>query len=135
MEMFIRIVDGLPFGHPIMRENFVQCFPDVDLNNLPSEFCKFERVEKPILGIYEIAEHSYGVFDQVVKDVWTTRPMSQEEIKDKQDTAKSEWFKNCGFSSWVFVEETCSFRPPIMYPNDGQKYRWDEETTSWKVME
>ena len=44
MNLFIRIVDGQPFEHPIFEDNFKQAFPDVDLNNLPSEFLKFVRV-------------------------------------------------------------------------------------------
>ena len=44
MELFIQIRDGLPFGHPIYGDNFRQAFPDVDLENLPPEFARFERI-------------------------------------------------------------------------------------------
>lgn len=35
------------------------------------------------------------------------------------------------FPSWVLDEDTCLWGPPVAYPDDGQSYRWDEETTTW----
>lgn len=35
------------------------------------------------------------------------------------------------FPSWVFIEETCQWFPPIPKPDDGLKYDWDEESVSW----
>lgn len=38
------------------------------------------------------------------------------------------------FNSWVLDENTCLWEPPISYPNDGQQYTWDEESTSWLLL-
>jgi hypothetical protein len=35
------------------------------------------------------------------------------------------------FISWILNETTCIWEAPVAYPNDGNMYRWDEETTSW----
>ena len=35
------------------------------------------------------------------------------------------------FASWVLNEDTCLWDAPVPYPADGNKYRWDEATTSW----
>ena len=35
------------------------------------------------------------------------------------------------FNSWLLNETTCIWESPVSYPNDGNPYRWDEETTSW----
>jgi len=35
------------------------------------------------------------------------------------------------FSSWVLVEDTCQWNPPVEMPTDGKKYVWDESTTNW----
>ena len=35
------------------------------------------------------------------------------------------------FPSWLW--ENGHWNPPIPYPQDGQSYYWDEETTSWIV--
>ena len=35
------------------------------------------------------------------------------------------------FSSWVLNEDTCLWNAPVPMPTDGQRYYWDEPTTSW----
>lgn len=39
------------------------------------------------------------------------------------------------FDSWLLNENTCIWESPIPYPDDGNKYIWDEETLSWKFRE
>jgi hypothetical protein len=131
MKLFIRIKDGQPFEHPILCDNFRASFPDVDTNNLPPEFAKFERIAPPTTEVYEIYEGvTYEWDNGIVKDVHHVRAMTEQEKQSKQDAVKAAWEEN-GFASWTFDEETCLFQPPILYPNDGKPYRWDEETTSW----
>jgi hypothetical protein len=35
------------------------------------------------------------------------------------------------YASWELNEDTCLWEPPVAYPNDGEEYVWNEETTSW----
>ena len=35
------------------------------------------------------------------------------------------------FNSWTLNETTCLYEAPILMPDDGKMYSWDEETTSW----
>jgi hypothetical protein len=35
------------------------------------------------------------------------------------------------FESWKLNEETAQWEAPTPYPDDGKRYSWDEETTSW----
>ena len=35
------------------------------------------------------------------------------------------------YNSWVLNETTCQWNPPVEYPDDGEDYKWNEETTSW----
>jgi hypothetical protein len=84
MELFIRIVNGQPFEHPIFKENLLQAFSDVDVNNLPAEFARFERVAVPELGLYEVYEGvTYGLVDGVYKDVHHIRLMTDAEKEAK----------------------------------------------------
>ena len=39
------------------------------------------------------------------------------------------------FSSWVFDEDICRWQAPIIKPDDGKAYTWDEANTEWKEME
>lgn len=133
MELFIRIKDGQPFEHPIFGDNFRQAFPEVDVNNLPPEFARFERVEPPVWGPYDKNQrvtYERGE-DGVYRDTWRCDPMTAEEVKAKQDEVKAQWKESGGFASWVFDEATCSFKAPVPYPETGKFYRWDEPSLSW----
>jgi hypothetical protein len=135
MELFIQIRDGQPSQHPIFGDNFREAFPHIDVNNLPPEFARFERVERPRLAVYEVLESqepTYELIEGVYKDVWRKRNMTLAEKTAKQDEIKLSWSLN-GFASWAFDEESCQFIPPTPYPQDGSIYEWDEPTTSWKV--
>ena len=132
MELFIKIRDGQPFEHPIMGDNFRQAFPNIDVNNLPLEFARFEKVPCPSL-VYATLNNptpTYQYIDGVAKEVWDITPMTTEEITIKQNDVKTYWAEN-GFASWTFNEITCAFDPPSPCPVDGKMYRWDEETLSW----
>ena len=39
------------------------------------------------------------------------------------------------FPSWVLNEDTCLWGAPVAMPTDGQRYVWDEPTTSWVVQQ
>jgi len=39
------------------------------------------------------------------------------------------------FSSWILNEETCQWEAPVAYPNDEQKYNWNEETQQWDLID
>ena len=39
------------------------------------------------------------------------------------------------FASWVLNEETCLWEAPLPYPQDGNKYDWNEESQSWDQVE
>ena len=84
MKLYIQIKDGQPFQHPIFGDNFRQAFPHIDVNNLPVEFARFERVEKPnTASPFQVEEVSYQWVGGVVKDVWTVREMTDAERAEK----------------------------------------------------
>ena len=35
------------------------------------------------------------------------------------------------FPSWTLNEQTCFWEPPVPMPQDGQQYRWDEQSKTW----
>lgn len=79
-ELFIQIRDGQPHEHPIFKDNFLEAFPHVDIDNLPPEFARFVRVERPTCTLLEVIEGpTYEWVDGVVKDVWVVRAMTSEE--------------------------------------------------------
>jgi hypothetical protein len=131
MNLYIQIENGQPINHPIMEENFVQAFPEIDLNNLPDTFARFQRVASPSIGPYEVSEgSSYEWVDGVVKDVHHVRAMTLQERTAKQNALKEHW-PTRGLDSWIFDEESCTYQPPIPYPDETKLFHWDEATISW----
>jgi hypothetical protein len=39
------------------------------------------------------------------------------------------------FNSWILNESTCLWEAPVAYPNDNEKYTWNELTLSWDLVE
>jgi|TARA_R100000995_G_scaffold61243_1_gene31207 hypothetical protein len=39
------------------------------------------------------------------------------------------------FASWILNETTCDWEAPVVKPDDGQKYLWNEETKQWDLNE
>ena len=130
MDLFIRIKDGQPFEHPIFGDNFRQAFPDIDVNNLPPEFARFERIERPVLGQYEVMvseDPTYELIDGVYKDVWHKRDMTAEERETTKQAAiqaaQTAWSSRPqaeNWSAWVLNEETFMYEPPIPRPEPDQ---------------
>ncbi len=136
MRLFIQVKNGEPFEHPIFESNFRSAFPEIDPENLPEEFAVFVRVQKPALGAYEVYEGvTYEPFGEGYRDVHHVRHMTSEEKTAKQNAVKSSWIESDGYNSWIFNVDTCSFDPPITYPDNSNHYVWSEDTLSWVLPE
>jgi hypothetical protein len=128
MELYIQIRNGQPFEHPIFGDNFRHAFPGIDVDNLPPEFAVFQRIPQNVQPeVFEVAEVSYQWFDKIVKDVWSVRPMTEQEKAEKIAQYKA----NPPFPSWTLDETTLIYSPPVPKPTDGKLYRWDEPTLAW----
>lgn len=140
MNLFIKIKDGLPFEHPILEENFCETYPNVDINNLPPEFARFERVERPNVGFYEVLVSetpSYELVDGVYKDVWHVRAMTAEEKEAKQQQVRDVFFSRPyieNFSTWIWSDAANNMVAPIPRPTplEGQDLRWCGADNNWK---
>lgn len=38
------------------------------------------------------------------------------------------------FNSWTLNEDSCLWEAPVAYPEDGEQYTWNEETTNWDLI-
>jgi hypothetical protein len=130
MNLYIRIENGQPVNHPIAETNLNSVVRGIDVDNLPSDYASFTRVEMPELGPYEVCTSTYQWGGDIVTDAHSTREMTTEEKTAKQDAVKADWAAS-GYASWVFNEDDCTFYPPTPRPLDGIAREWDEETISW----
>jgi hypothetical protein len=51
------------------------------------------------------------------------------------DQARDAFIPPKPFNSWTLNEDTCLWEAPVAYPNDGQKYKWNESTLTWDIVE
>jgi hypothetical protein len=73
MNLYIRIQDGEPVDHPILEQNLVQAYPDIDLDRLPAEFAPFVRVPRPAADPGKYIVSAYCTYEWVgdqVQDIW-----------------------------------------------------------------
>ena len=56
-------------------------------------------------------------------------------IGDIYDAQKDAFYSEQPFPSWTLNETTCLWEAPVAKPTDGQIYTWNEETTSWDLVE
>jgi hypothetical protein len=47
------------------------------------------------------------------------------------DSVRDAFIPPQPYASWLLNEDTCLWESPIPFPNDGNRYTWDEATTSW----
>ena len=38
------------------------------------------------------------------------------------------------FNSWILNETTCLWDPPVVKPDDGQRYNWNETNQTWDLV-
>jgi len=53
----------------------------------------------------------------------------------KYDDTRDAFIPPKPFKSWTLNEDTCRWEAPVAYPDDDKRYNWNEETTSWDLLE
>jgi hypothetical protein len=51
------------------------------------------------------------------------------------DEDKDAFIPKKPFNSWVLNETTCQWEAPIVKPDNGQKYIWNETIQNWELVE
>ena len=39
------------------------------------------------------------------------------------------------FNSWILNEDTCQWEAPVAYPDDDNRYTWNETNLNWEIIE
>ena len=48
------------------------------------------------------------------------------------DEKKDAFISIQPFDSWTLNEDTCLWEAPVIKPDDGKRYNWNEEITNWE---
>jgi hypothetical protein len=114
MNLYIQTQGGQPINHPAFEDNLMQAF-----GSIPKTWEPFIRVNRPVLGAYQILENQESIYAKVNgvwTDMWILRDMTAEEKAAKQQATKDAWAalpNRENFSAWSFDETTCTYIPPV----------------------
>lgn len=83
----------------------------------------------------EWVQTSYNTYGGVHKLGGTPLRKNYAGIGFTYDKIKDAFIPPKLFNSWTLNETTCLWEAPVAYPNDGQIYKWNEQTKSWDLVE
>jgi len=98
-------------------------------------------VEQEILGINFLHQlHNYPFWKQTSYNTrggvhllgGTPFRKNHAGIGHIYDEDRDAFIEPKPYPSWTLNEDTCQWEAPSAYPDDGKRYNWNEETTSWK---
>ena len=56
-------------------------------------------------------------------------------VGSSYDATRDAFIPPKPYASWALNETTCLWECPVVYPDDGKKYEWNETTTNWEEIE
>jgi len=78
---------------------------------------------------------SYNTKGGVHKTGGTPFRKNYAGIGYKYDTSKDAFIPPQPFNSWTLNQTTCLWESPVAYPDDGQRYNWNENNQTWDLIE
>jgi len=119
------------------ENNIVQAvYVGIDENNLdelPDEFNSWEEYYSNQLGM-TCKRTSYNTFGNEHKDNGIAFRGNYAGIGFTYDEENDVFIAPQSFNGWVLNTSTWLWEAPIDYPDDGNKYIWNEETLSWDLI-
>ena len=53
----------------------------------------------------------------------------------KYDQTRDAFIEPKPYASWILNETTCIWKAPTAYPEDGNRYTWNESNQNWDIAE
>ena len=78
---------------------------------------------------------SYNTHGGIHSSGGTPFRKNQAGIGYTYDEDRDAFIPKKPFNSWVLNETTCLWESPTPYPNDSDKYVWNESTLTWDIVE
>jgi hypothetical protein len=75
------------------------------------------------------------------RDVWKQTSYNRTFRKNyagigyQYDQTRDAFIPPKPYNSWILNEDTCGWQPPIPCPVDDNKYKWNESTLTWDIVE
>ena len=116
----------------------------------------FAKIENGIVTQVVVAEQDFTNLISNENDLWIQtsyntrggvhyKPNTNEPSEDQSkalrknyagigytyDESRDAFISPKPFESWVLDENSCCWKSPVNYPQDGKFYNWNEQTLSW----
>jgi len=75
------------------------------------------------------------------RDVWKQTSYNKNFRKNyagigyQYDQTRDAFIPPKPFNSWILNEDTCLWNAPVVYPQDDNRYTWNEQTLSWDLVQ
>ena len=114
-----------------------------------AHFCKLgvgnivERVELVSNDIATTEQAGVDFLNNLygTRDVWKQTSYNGNIRKNfagidyKYDQARDAFIPPKPFNSWILNEDTCLWEAPVAYPDDDNRYTWNETNQTWDLIE
>ena len=78
---------------------------------------------------------SYNTYGNAHSDSGTPFRGNYAGIGYTYDETNDVFYAPKPYDSWVLDETKWLWKAPVDYPSDGKSYTWNEETTSWDLVD
>jgi len=75
------------------------------------------------------------------RDVWKQTSYNNNIRKNyagigyQYDQTRDAFIAPKPYNSWILNEDTCLWNAPVAYPQDNNRYIWNESTLTWDIVE
>jgi hypothetical protein len=104
-----------------------------DSNGIEQEAIGIDFLTK-LTGYPVWVQTSYNTHGGVHDNGGTPLRKNHAGIGYTYDEDRDAFIPKKPFNSWVLNESTCLWESPIPYPQDNNKYKWNEQNQSWDLI-
>ena len=96
-------------------------------------FAKIGLNNKVITGWDFWKQTSYNTHGGVHSSGGTPLRKNHAGIGDTYDEDRDAFIAPKPYASWILNETTCLWEAPVAYPDDGERYTWNENNERWDL--
>jgi hypothetical protein len=105
-----------------------------DANGVEQEVNGIDFLTK-LTGYPVWKQTSYNTYGGVHNNGGTPLRKNHAGIGYTYDEDRDAFIPKKPYNSWVLNESTCLWESPIPYPQDNNRYNWNEKNQSWDLIE
>jgi hypothetical protein len=120
MSHFAQVIDGIVRQVIVAEQEFIDTLSDPN-NWVPTSYNTYGGIHyKPNVVPREPSEDQSKALRKNYAGLGYT-----------YDSGRDAFIPPKPFASWILDESTCLWNAPVLYPDDGKRYAWNEQTLSW----